>query len=124
MEWGRVMGPLADQLKFSFLKEGVLMLEATNPMWVNESLFYRDQILDKVNAFFSGSYRVKQVKVQLSRSKLEIISSNSGYVGKSLEEKIRMEVERKMALGYVLCKYCRDVYTPEGICVFCRIASA
>lgn len=122
LEWPSVMGPLSAQLRFSYLKDRVLMLETTQVMWVNEIAFYKDQILEKVNIFFLGKYKVKQVKVQFSKKKETVLESKAGYIGFSLEEKIKAEDERKLALGYVLCRYCRDVYTEDGVCVFCRSA--
>ncbi len=122
LEWPTVMGPLSAQLHFSYLKERVLMLETAQAMWVNEIAFYKDQILEKVNTFFLGKYKVKQVKVQFSKKKETILGSELGYIGLSLEDKIRAENERKLALGYILCRYCRDVYTEDGVCVFCRSA--
>jgi hypothetical protein len=124
-DWVKVVGALSEHLSVSHVHRGTLFLEASNYMWVTEIGFYRDQLLEKISQSFPKS-RIK--KVEVSYVKKEVHSQTSlgdnFPIGMGFEEKIRREVERKLALGYRLCRSCGDVYALEPICVFCRVSMA
>ena len=119
-DWTRILGELSDHLEFSYLRNGVVHLEAKHPMWVQEVGFYKDQILKKLNEM-SGRYTMRDLRVQFKPILPQEEVLDSPYAGLTLEAKIRAEVDRKLALGYRLCSQCGEVYTQEVVCPFCRV---
>ncbi len=119
--WEEILGKLALEVRFGFIKEGVLHVEVNNPMWVTEIDYYKKHILDKVNSIL-GKKIIKELKIkkELKKSK-EIPVQKVEKSNEDLETLIRKDIESKRKKGWILCSKCEKVYTNKGLCTFCSL---
>lgn len=117
--WGVLFGQLAQDVAYGFFKDGVIHLEVSNPLWVNEIAFYKPHILEKANGLL-GKKIVKDLKIRTQLfKKIDPEIKQPQPQPKSLEERIKLSVEEKIKKGWVLCSGCQKMYVKTGLCLFC-----
>ena len=117
LKWTSIFGKLAKKLSFSHLKGPTLVVNTSNPIWVNEIKFYEEKIIKKITELIPKS-TVKYIKIEHKKEKKEkdkIIKNT----GRNLEEKIKNENKRKKKLGYKSCEKCGQLWPSGKECLFC-----
>ena len=62
--WSELAGELlSKQLQVSYVRGKLLVLEATNPCWIQEIEFYKKPLLLKLNLFLKSKVELTWVKV-------------------------------------------------------------
>ena len=126
-KWTTVMGRLAKPLTLSYVRHGNMVLTTTNPMWVNEIQFVKDQIINAVNPILKGRYRIRDIRVVYAKE--GSFQQRGGrqkrrpYSPESLLKRIQGDVNEKKKKGMTLCVICSEIYVKKGICSFCRTSS-
>lgn len=122
-KWPDIAGRLSTQLIPVSVNRRVLLLETQNPMWKTELAFYEDQLLAKIQAMVPKA-GVKRLRVSIASPESKKVKKVASRSNLTLEEKIRLDVQRKVAKGWHLCQSCSGVYVEKiGVCDFCRISS-
>lgn len=120
INWDVIFGKLADQVQFSHVYNGILVVYVRNPLWVTELSFYKKELLVKINKL-TKKLKVYDVRIKLDtdKPKIEKPLTESVKYAETLEEKIILENRRKKTLGYWQCPTCHMWYDSEKPCVFC-----
>lgn len=120
--WDNIFGKLGNQVNFSHIYNGILVVETSNPLWVTELSFYKKDLLKKINGFTKKNkvydIRIKLATLQKNDSKIEYIPEKKP---ETLEEKIIEENKRKKAMGYWQCEGCLVWWEKGDPCVFCKL---
>jgi hypothetical protein len=121
--WGLFLGKLSKDMILGFYKKKIVFIEAKNHMWVNEVNFYKAEIIKKINDFFKKKV-VVDIKVSKGivekKLKEEPRLKSRKLNSTSLKEKIlEMNIIKKQA-GFKLCKECKEIFTDDVVCVFCK----
>lgn len=126
--WAEMAGKLALELRVAYFKNGILVLESSNQMWVSEVAFYQQDVLNRINEVTKAHGR----KFKIFRLKVVFRPEDSADrpiagLGEGLPdlrespEKLRVMNEMKMKQGMAFCRCCFAVLTDGGICSFCRV---
>ncbi len=124
--WTDIFGKLSDQVQLEFFRGKSMVLSTSNPIWMGEIRYYKDDILTKVNRVLHPvtgkkttitDLRIMVEKFAPKGSKEVFISVDEGL---SLEATIVRENVLKRGQGWVMCSVCKEVYTSGSVCVFCR----
>ena len=124
-KWLDIFGQLAHTLRFSHVKNKVLIISTSNPTWVNEISYYEDEFLKKINAVLPDKkYHIKSLKVIIKANqvtgrfkKKQVTKKKSG---RSLEENIKHKMKQREKLGYKPCIKCGIVLSLQSVCPFCK----
>jgi len=120
--WEGLFGKLASELKYGYLKKGLLVIESRNQMWVNEIDFYKNDLLKKINSLFARKV-VYNLKIVFGFSADEVFTPTTKVKNTSisLHEKVLKKIQLKRKAGYKVCKVCKINLTSNEICVLCKI---
>ncbi len=123
--WEGIFGNLAKDLKFSYLKNQTLYVEALNYLWVTEINFFKKDLIKKINLIFNKPL-IQDIKVFYQKETLpqnkNLLDNKSLKSNKKLNlaDKIKMEQERKIKEGYRFCTKCKLVLTKDVLCFLCK----
>ena len=120
-----IFGKLSKDLEINMVRNGVVELSCTNPMWVNEIRRLKTMLLEKMNTLLEKNGRLLDIKVVFDSEKIvnkpkPKIENKAPAEKINFEERIRLENEKKIQSGMKLCKRCQEIYTEAECCVFCR----
>ncbi|MGE4169557.1 MAG: DUF721 domain-containing protein [Candidatus Margulisiibacteriota bacterium] len=116
--WQLLLGKLADQVHFGYLRNGQLVVYVENPLWIKEIDYYKQDLLSKMNALFDEK-AVESLKVQKDKLRQEPpVLKSKKY--QTFLEKIQERKKEQAALGFFPCKTCSEMMTQDGVCIFCK----
>ena len=125
-----LLGQLYQSITIVDMREGVLLLETSNPIWVSEIKRYEKMILGRLATILES--KLGKERPQISSIKIIITSKKPQYKGLdekmdytrnkegSLEMMVVLENKMKLEKGFVWCLSCGDILTNEKVCAFCR----
>jgi hypothetical protein len=122
--WPEISGKLAKELKVSYFRDGVLVLESSNQMWVNEIGFYHQDLLNRISEItqkYGRKFKVFKVRVVFRPPVLEKESVSLVVFKGDFLEKLKLLKEYKLKKGMRLCSRCGLVYTMEDPCITCGL---
>lgn len=122
--WTHIIGPLVKDLVLSHVKHHVVYIAVENQMWVTEAAFYKDQFIEKMNINLKKNQQIKDIVIKKDVVKFKEVKTRKTSEKsqlKDLEAKIISDVKEKKKRGELLCVVCREVYTDQKICTFCRV---
>ncbi len=126
--WVEMAGKLALDLRVAYFKNGILLLESSNQMWVNEVAFYQQDVLNRINEVskaYGKKFKIFRLKVIFSPKVRD--DHPQSELGNGLpdlrksSEKLRVMNELKLKDGMLICRSCFSVFTEGEICSFCRV---
>jgi len=120
--WVNIFGKLAEQIIFSHLYNGIMVVETENPMWTSELTFYKKDLVKKTNDLIKGlSKKTKIYDIRIHTVVKKIAEDKPEPLPKhlSLEEKIKAENKRKKEKNYEQCPTCHTWWEKEKPCIFC-----
>ncbi len=117
--WELVAGGLSVDVSVSYIRSSVLFLETSNPMWQMEFGFIKPMLLERIQKIV-GSKTISDIRLALIDTTPPSGSGKSGGLDLPLESVIQLANRQRAGAGMALCNRCGDVYTEDGICVFCR----
>lgn len=118
-EWNVIAGGLSSDVSIAYLRGAVLFLETDNPMWQMEFGFLKTLLLSRIQALV-GTKTIQDVRLSLAEAPVSADESKTAAMSVPLEVAIVQENKNRLAMGMALCDACGDVFTKDGICVFCR----
>ncbi len=125
-----LLGQLHQNIRIVDMRDGVLLLETSNPIWVSEIKRYEKMILGRLTTILDtklGKERpiISGIKIIIESKKPfhKGLDKKEDYTQNkegSLEMMVISENKMKLEKGFVWCLSCGDVLTDEKVCVFCR----
>ena len=124
-KWLDIFGQLAHTLRFSHVKNKVLVISSTNPTWINEISYYEAEFLKKINQVLADKrYHIRSLKVIIQAksvaSRFKTKSEPKKKSGRTLEENIKFKMKERQKLGYKPCTKCGIVLSLQPVCRFCK----
>ncbi len=128
--WDSIFGKLASEMKLIFIKNSAVFISTNNPLWANEMLFFKEEILQKINGIlekkFTKKCQMTAINIRfvaddnLEKKPKKQIKNTPKKSQLSLEQLINEDNNTKKKQGLLLCSKCKSVYTNTPICVFCH----
>jgi len=122
--WDNIFGNLAKNLSLGYFKNGILLVEADNPVWVTEINYFKGNLLEKIQIFLGQYKKIKDLKVAFKKKEKTIKNENKDTKMPlqilNFEEAIQRENKEKRNKGYKLCPTCNNVFVTLGECLFCK----
>lgn len=127
--WDDIFGNLSKNLTLGYFKNGILSIEADNPVWVTEIDYFKPDLLTKIQVYLGKYKKILDIKISFKKrteSSKGIQNENKkekkepSIQNLSFEKAIQNENNEKKRQGYQLCKVCQSVLVPSGECVFCK----
>ena len=116
--WEKIFGKLANQVVFSHLYNGIIVVETDNPMWASELTFYKKELVKKTNDLIKKS-KIYDIRIHVAKKKDEKNTIIIPDTKLSLEEKIKEENKRKKEQNFIQCPTCQTWWEKNKICLFC-----
>lgn len=117
--WEKIFGKLAQDLSFDMIKDKTLYINAKNPVWASEIDYYKDMLLNKINAEIKPK-KMKDINIIFKKHIPPTKKNLKITTNKTLEEKIKDENKRKEKEGYKRCENCFVWIKPDQCCIFCH----
>lgn len=113
---------MASDFQVVMVRNGVVHLLVSNPIWVSEIRRMKQLFLDKMNKVLGKQGYLLDIKVVFDQPKKASTEDPEVEIDAnlSLEEKIKTHNQLRQERGETLCSECGQVYTLDECCVFCR----
>jgi hypothetical protein len=125
-----LLGQLHHAITIVDMREGVLLLETSNPIWVSEIKRYEKMVLGRLATILDNKLgkecpRISSIKVIIALKKPQYkgLDKKDDYTRDkegSLEIMVANENKMKLEKGFAWCTCCGDILTDEKVCAFCR----
>ena len=122
--WPDMVGELAELLFLDSIYYNKLIVKCVNPAWLSEVDYFKKQILDKCNQ----QLKAKQSKITITDVTVKLTTEQTSPVRvikklppKTIEERIKWNIDQKKENGAVLCTKCRKVWEKQSICRLCQL---
>ena len=116
--WEKIFGKLANQVVFSHLYNGIIVVETENPMWASELTFYKKDLVKKTNDLIKKA-KIYDIRIHVAKKKESKNQPIVPTIKLTLEEKIKAENKRKKEQKFDQCPTCHTWWEKNKICLFC-----
>lgn len=97
-EWGNLVGDqIAKNCQPEKVKDGILFLKVTSPVWAQQLQFMKGMVIEKVNRFMGGD-TVSELRFRVGKFEMTVEEKLKPWNELPLDKKVLMRIEEDLSL--------------------------